>query len=170
VREASGGHRQPRVASGVHPTDGGYGGGERRVSDFVVTELKPQIDQRLRTSGDRLDTAIIGSSLGRTGLGLRAASGTRTLRPGRRDEPFDVVDWTLIIGWCARPRQPEACAVYVDSGDAGAQRRSPATIGQNTANLAQAYSDVGWINVAAPDRARRFAHRVGLGAPATRRR
>lgn len=46
----------------VNPRHGG-GDGDEYV-DFLVTTLKPHIDARYRTRADRLNTAVIGSSMG----------------------------------------------------------------------------------------------------------
>jgi len=132
------------------PTDGGYGGGGAGpYLDFVVGELKPQMDQNLRTSTDRLDTAVIGSSLG--GL-VSACAGIW------HPDVFGLVgamspstwwDGTVIIGMVQGTAQSpiKPARVYVDSGDSGPQDGSAGDDWQNTAALAQAYRDVGWISV-----------------------
>ena len=132
------------------PSDGGYGGGgAAQYLDFVVSELKPQIDQNLRTSADRLDTAIVGSSLG--GLVSACAGIWHPDVFGLVGElsPSTWWDDTMIIGMvrgtASSPIKP--ARVYVDSGDSGPQDGSAGDDWQNTADLAQAYRDVGWITV-----------------------
>src|SRR5438477_687085 len=106
------------------PSDGGYGGGGASpYLDFVVSELKPQIDQHLRTSADRLDTAILGSSLG--GL-VSACAGIwhpDTFGLVGAMSPSTWWDGTMIIGMvrATGPSPMKPARVYVDSGDAGAQ-------------------------------------------------
>ena len=128
------------------PSDGGYGGGGAGpYLDFVVGELKPQIDLLYRTSPDRLDTAIAGSSLG--GL-VSACAGVW------HPEVFGLVgelspstwwDNTMIIGMVRGTAQSpvKPARVYVDSGDSGPSNDDFV----NTQSLAQAYRDVGWISV-----------------------
>jgi len=125
------------------PSDGGYGGGGAGAYlDFVAGELKPQIDANLRTSADRLDTAMIGSSLG--GL-VSACAGIW------HPEVFGLIgamspstwwDGALIVGMVrlTSASAVKPARVYVDSGDSNDDW-------QNTAALAQAYRDVGWIAV-----------------------
>jgi predicted alpha/beta superfamily hydrolase len=129
------------------PSDGGYGGGGAGAYlDFVVNELKPEIDRLLRTSTDRLDTAIAGSSLG--GLVSACAGVWHPDVFGLVGElsPSTWWDNTLIIGMVRGTAQSpvKPARVYVDSGDAGG---SPGDDYVNTQNLAQAYRDVGWIGV-----------------------
>jgi predicted alpha/beta superfamily hydrolase len=128
------------------PSDGGYGGGG--ASDylsFVVDELKPQIDRLYRTSTDRLDTAIIGSSLG--GLVSACAGVWRPDVFGLVGElsPSTWWDNTMILGMVRGTAQSpvKPARVYVDSGDAGPSNDDMT----NTATLAQAYRGVGWIAV-----------------------
>ena len=132
------------------PSDGGYGGGGAAAYlRFVTDELKPQLDAHLRTSQDRLDTGIVGSSLG--GL-VSACAGVW------RPDVFGLVgalspstwwDNTLILGLVRGTAQSpiKPARVYVDSGDAGGQDGEPGDDNVNTANLAQAYRDVGFIQV-----------------------
>ena len=128
------------------PSDGGHGGGGAGdYLDFVVNELKPQLDLHLRTSPDRLDTAIVGSSLG--GL-VSACAGV--WHPGTFGlvgalSPSTWWDNTLVIGLVRGTAQSpvKPARVYLDSGDAGASNDDAA----DTASLAQAYREVGWISV-----------------------
>jgi predicted alpha/beta superfamily hydrolase len=100
----------------VYDSSEGDGGGADKYLSFLADELKPQIDQHLRTLADRDDTAIIGSSLG--GL-LSAYAGTA------RNDVYGLVgvmspstwwdnDWILSNTSYGAPWK-----VYVDSGDAG---------------------------------------------------
>jgi predicted alpha/beta superfamily hydrolase len=128
------------------PSDGGYGGGGASAYlDFVANELKPQIDRLYRTSADRLDTAIVGSSLG--GLVSACAGVWRPDVFGLVGElsPSTWWDNTMIIGMVrgTAPSPIKPARVYVDSGDSGPSNDDQA----NTAALAQAYVDVGWIAV-----------------------
>ena len=125
---------------------GGYGGGgASQYVQFLTDELKPQVDRLWRTSSDRLDTAIVGSSLG--GL-LSACAGVW------RPDVFGLVgelspstwwDNTLVIGLVrgSQSSSVKPARVYVDSGDSGQDNDDVI----NTGNLAQAYRDVGWIQV-----------------------
>ena len=132
------------------PSDGGHGGGGASdYLDFVVNELKPQMDRHLRISGDRLDTGILGSSLG--GL-VSACAGI--WYPGTFGlvgelSPSTWWDNTLIIGLVRGTAQSpvKPARVYVDSGDQGPQDGSPGDDWVNTATLAQSYREVGWIDV-----------------------
>lgn len=128
------------------PTDGGYGGGGAgQYLDFVVNELKPQIDGSLRTSSDRLDTAIVGSSLG--GLVSACAGLWHPDVFGLVGElsPSTWWDNTWVIGQlqATGPSPVKPARVYVDSGDSGPSNDDE----QNTAALAKAYQGVGWISV-----------------------
>ena len=128
------------------PSDGGYGGGGAAdYLNFVVQELKPHMDRTLRTSGDRLDTAMIGSSLG--GLASACAGIWHPDAFGLIGamSPSTWWDGTSIIGMVRATAQDpiKPARVYVDSGDAGPSNDDVT----NTANLAQAYSDVGGIAV-----------------------
>lgn len=132
------------------PTDGGYGGGGASAYlDFVVSELKPQIDQHLRTSLDRLDTAMVGSSLG--GLVSACAGIWHPDVFGLVGElsPSTWWDNTVVLGMVRGTAQSpvKPARVYVDSGDAGSPDGSPGDDWVNTQALAQAYRDVGWIDV-----------------------
>jgi predicted alpha/beta superfamily hydrolase len=128
------------------PSDGGYGGGgASQYVQFITDELKPQVDRLWHTSAGRLDTAIVGSSLG--GL-LSACAGVW------RPDVFGLVgamspstwwDNTMVIGMvqgtASSPVKP--ARVYVDSGDSGTDNDDVI----NTGALAQAYQNVGWIQV-----------------------
>lgn len=128
------------------PSDGGYGGGGAgQYVRFITDELKPQVDRLWRTSGDRLDTAIIGSSLG--GLVSACAGVWRPDVFGLVGElsPSTWWDNTMVIGMvrntASSPIKP--ARVYVDSGDSGQDNDDVI----NTGNLAQAYRDIGWVQV-----------------------
>ncbi len=117
------------------------GGGAPDYLQFVVTELKPAIDQAFRTLPDRSDTLIGGSSLG--GL-LSAYAGivdVQTFGLLMVMSPSTWWDGEWIVGQVAAtagaPLQPDR--VYVDSGDAGPSN-DDVTL---TAQLAQAYADAG---------------------------
>ncbi len=132
------------------PSDGGYGGGGAGpYLDFVVSELKPQIDNLYRTSADRQDTAIAGSSLG--GLVSACAGIWHPDVFGLVGElsPSTWWDNTMIIGMVQGTAQSAVrpARVYVDSGDAGSQDGSPGDDWVDTQNLAQAYRDAGRITV-----------------------
>ena len=128
------------------PTDGGYGGGGASpYLDFVVGELKPQMDRTLRTSGSRLDTAIVGSSLG--GLVSACAGLWHPDVFGLVGEMSPSTWWddTWVIGQvqASASAAVKPARVYVDSGDSGPSNDDE----QNTATLAQAYQGLGiaWV-------------------------
>jgi len=57
-----GGHRIDEYSPWIHPQ---YGGGEgEEYVNFIVETLKPYVDDNFRTKPDRLNTGIMGSSLG----------------------------------------------------------------------------------------------------------
>jgi len=131
----------------------GYtGGGAATYLSFMTDELMPQINQGYRTSTDRLDTAIVGSSLG--GI-VSACAGLW------RPDVFGLVgvmspstwwhdDWIIgaVQGTASAPVKP--ARVYVDSGDSGddgdgdpGATEDDATL---TTQLFQAYQGVGYID------------------------
>ncbi len=126
------------------PTDGGMGGGGGDAYLAMITdELKPRVDQMLRTRPGRADTAILGSSLG--GL-ISAYAGVK------RPDVFGLVgamspstwwDNDVIIGDVAATKgakvRPDR--VYVDSGDSGQDNDDVA----NTNMLAQTYLSIGYV-------------------------
>jgi predicted alpha/beta superfamily hydrolase len=122
------------------PSDGGYGGGGAAAYlDFVTGELKPQLDKNLRTLPGRLDTAMVGSSLG--GL-VSACAGlwhADVFGLVGAMSPSTWWDDALILGMVRSGGGLKPARVYVDSGDAG----DSADDWQNTAALAQAYRDAG---------------------------
>ncbi len=117
------------------PTDGGYGGGGASAYiSFLADELKPEIDRRYRTLGDRAHTGMVGSSLG----------GLVSLDAGVvRPEVFGLIGalspstwWDDL--WVLAQVQNEPTLpvrVYVDSGDAGDSQDDVT----DTANLAQIF-------------------------------
>ncbi|MBS2021750.1 MAG: alpha/beta hydrolase [Deltaproteobacteria bacterium] len=124
------------------PSDGGYGGGgAQQYLSFLIDELKPQIDQNLRTLTDRGNTVMIGSSLG----GLMSGC-TGVWRP----DVFGVVglmspstwwDNTLLISMVQNnaAAQVKPVRVYVDSGNAGNSNDDV----DNTTKLAGVYAAQG---------------------------
>jgi predicted alpha/beta superfamily hydrolase len=97
------------------------GGGARDYLTFVAVELKGQIDRLYRTSPGRLDTGVVGSSLG--GLASAYAGLWRAdtfglvgaLSPSTWWNNEELVSMVAAAG--SNPMQP--ARVYVDSGDSG---------------------------------------------------
>ena len=123
------------------PGTAGGGGGDKYLT-LVAAELKPQIDQMLRTEPARAATGILGSSLG--GL-ISAYAGVR------RPDVFGIVGamspstwWngTVIIGdVAAMPSTMRPARVYVDSGDSGTSNDDVS----NTNQLAATYVADGYV-------------------------
>ena len=97
------------------------GGGAREYLTFVAVELKGQIDRLYRTSPGRLDTGVVGSSLG--GLASAYAGLWRAdtfgligvMSPSTWWNNQEVV--SMVAAASTNPVQP--ARVYVDSGDSG---------------------------------------------------
>ncbi|MCU1280883.1 MAG: esterase family protein [bacterium] len=124
------------------PGTAGGGGGDKYLA-MLVGELKPQIDQMLRTMPDRAHTGILGSSLG--GL-ISAYAGVK------RPDVYGIVGamspstwWNndVIIGDVGgMPAAMRPARVYVDSGDAGASNDDVT----NTNMLAATYVNLGYAS------------------------
>jgi len=123
------------------PDDGG--GNAAKYLAFITNELKPQIDQQLRTFADADHTAIVGSSLG----------GLVSLYAGlARPDVFHNVgalspstwwDNTWIIGQSSAAHAPLPKRVYIDSGNAGTSNDDVT----NTANLANVWKQKSGVTV-----------------------
>ncbi|MFZ5468258.1 MAG: alpha/beta hydrolase [Myxococcota bacterium] len=120
----------------------GAGGGADQYLTMLVSELKPRVDNELRTLAGRETTVLIGSSLG--GL-VSAYAGTKHPAVfGLIGElsPSTWWDNQVIIGLVttANNRMPRPLRVYIDSGDSGPSSDDMA----NTAQLAQTYVTGGY--------------------------
>ncbi len=119
------------------PDDGG--GDADAYLDFIVNELKPQMDQQFRTFSDAGHTAMIGSSLG--GLVTAYAGATRSgtfgfvgvMSPSTWWDNFWVINEIKSTG--GRPER-----VYLDSGDSGTDNDDVTY----TAQLADSYRSDGY--------------------------
>jgi predicted alpha/beta superfamily hydrolase len=124
------------------PSTAGGGGGDKYLA-MLTGELKPQIDQMLRTLPDRAHTGILGSSLG--GL-ISAYAGVK------RPDVYGIVGamspstwWNndVIIGDVGgMPTAARPARVYVDSGDSGASNDDVT----NTDMLAATYVNLGYAS------------------------
>ncbi|MGZ3407871.1 MAG: alpha/beta hydrolase, partial [Polyangia bacterium] len=122
------------------PGTAGGGGGDKYLA-MLTGELKPQIDQMLRTLPDRAHTGILGSSLG--GL-ISAYAGVK------RPDVYGIVGamspstwWNggVIIGDVGgMPTAARPARVYVDSGDSGPSSDDVT----NTDKLASTYVNLGY--------------------------
>lgn len=116
--------------------DPSYGGGNAaKYLQFLITELKPQMDLQLRTRPTADQTAIIGSSLG--GLVSAWAGLTRpdVFRLVGALSPSTWWNNTWIIGQTTAATGPFPSRVYIDSGNAGTSGDDYV----NTTNLANAW-------------------------------
>jgi len=119
------------------------GGNAAKYLAFITNELKPQIDQQLRTFADADHTAIVGSSLG----------GLVSLYAGlARPDVFHLVgalspstwwDNTWIIGQSTAALAPLPTRVYIDSGNAGTSNDDVT----NTAALANVWKTKSGVTV-----------------------
>jgi predicted alpha/beta superfamily hydrolase len=123
------------------PDNPGGGGGDLYLQ-MLVTELKPKIDQTLRTRPDSASTALVGSSLG--GL-ISAYAGLKHPEVyGLIGELSPSTWWNndVIVGdiatTLAKPNRP--LIVYVDSGSGDADDQS------DTDLLAAEYLTVGYVD------------------------
>ncbi|MCU1278919.1 MAG: esterase [bacterium] len=124
------------------PGTAGGGGGDKYLA-MLTGELKPQIDQMLRTIPDRAHTGILGSSLG--GL-ISAYAGVK------RPDVYGIVGamspstwWNngVIIGDVGgMPSAARPARVYVDSGDSGPSNDDVT----NTNMLATTYVNLGYAS------------------------
>ncbi len=124
------------------PTNGGMdGGGASQYLDFVVQELKPAVDQELRTLPDCADTYVVGSSLGGlvscyAGLVQPQAFGSiGALSPSTWWDG----DWIVAQVLASADGGLAPIRTYVDSGDAGPDDDDST----DTALLAAAYQATG---------------------------
>jgi predicted alpha/beta superfamily hydrolase len=133
-----------RISEYTPVPDPQEGGGEGdRYLRMIIEELKPRIDQEMRTLPDREHTSLMGSSLG--GL-ISAYAGVV------RSDVFGLIgamspstwwDDRWIIGEVAlTPASPRPIRVYVDCGDSGPSGDGVA----DTRDLAAAYRMVGYVD------------------------
>lgn len=123
--------------------DADYGGGDAdNYLRMIIEELKPRIDSEMRTLSGPADTAMVGSSLG--GL-LSSYAGIvqgdvfgliGAMSPSTWWNNVWLVDQIANTPDGARPVR-----VYVDSGNGGSSMDGVT----NTAALAAAYRDIGYI-------------------------
>jgi len=117
------------------------GGGADLYLQMLVEELKPQVDNMLRTRPEASSTVMSGSSLG--GLVTAYAGRTRATVFGRIAalSPSAWWDSDVIVGMVqttpAAPNRP--LRVYVDSGDAQTENEA------DTNALVAAYISVGYV-------------------------
>ncbi len=133
-----------RLSEYTPVADPSYGGGNAaNYLQFITTELKPQMDQQLRTMPGADQTAIVGSSLG--GLVSVWAGLTRpdVFKLVGALSPSTWWNGTWIIGQTTAATGPLPTRVYLDSGNAG-------TSGDdyiNTTNLANAWKQKAGVTV-----------------------
>jgi len=119
----------------------GAGGRGALYLQFLVSELKPQVDASFRTRPGREDTAVGGSSLG--GL-ISLHAGLRHPSTFGRVLAMSPSTWwndrSVLAGVAALAGQPlRPVRLYLDSGDSGPSNDDAA----NTAALAEAFRAVG---------------------------
>jgi predicted alpha/beta superfamily hydrolase len=121
----------------------GDGGGGDLYLRMLIEELKPRIDGALRTLPARETTAILGSSLGGLISAHAATTSTATFGLVGAMSPSTWWDGAVLLDEVAatKGKSPRPIRVYVDSGDAGPSRDDVV----NTAKLAAAYRDVGFV-------------------------
>jgi predicted alpha/beta superfamily hydrolase len=122
----------------------GFGGGGDNYLRMLVEELKPQVDQMLRTQPGRATTGILGTSLG--GLISAYAGCTHADTYGIVGDmsPSTFWDNDMIIGQVKgmKPAPARPLRVYVDSGDSGTSNDDVT----ETTMLATTYLQVGYID------------------------
>jgi predicted alpha/beta superfamily hydrolase len=123
--------------------DVGSGGGGDLYLQMLIEEIKPVVDNMLRTRPERAHTGLAGSSLG----GLISAYG------GVRDSDvfgligvFSPSTWwdnrVILTEVASIPTRPQrGLRVYVDSGDSGPSNDDV----EDTRVLGQSYRDVGYV-------------------------
>ena len=135
--------RIPEYTPVPDPQDGG--GNADAYLAFLTDELKPWVDATYRTLPGRDSTAIVGSSLG--GL-VSAYAGLA------RHDVFGLLgvmspstwwdnDWIIGQVQSTKGAVEKPIKAYVDSGDSGPSNDDVT----QTARLAQAYRDIGWVQV-----------------------
>ncbi len=133
-----------RISEYTPVPDPSYGGGNAaKYLQFIITELKPQIDAQLRTLTTADQTAIVGSSLG--GLVSAWAGLTRpdVFRLVGALSPSTWWNNTWIIGQTTAATGPFPSRVYIDSGNAGSSGDDYV----NTTNLANAWKQKSGVAV-----------------------
>lgn len=119
------------------------GGG--RAEDYLkmlTLEIKPKMDQTLRTMPGRESTGIMGSSLGGLVSVYAGAKYAATFGFLGAMSPSTWWDNRMILGVVAQMGQPRPAKVYVDSGNAGVSNDDVV----NTADLANAYKTLGYVD------------------------
>ena len=95
-----------------------FGGGEGdEYVDFLVTTLKPHIDQRYRTRPDRLSTAVAGSSMGGLISLYAILKYPQTFgRAGVFSPAFWVAPESFAFARAAKPVRPDPRIYFVSGG------------------------------------------------------
>ncbi|HVV86367.1 MAG TPA: alpha/beta hydrolase-fold protein [Kofleriaceae bacterium] len=121
----------------------GDGGGADAYIMMIAGELKPMVDQMLRTQPDAADTAIVGSSLGGLVSAYAGVKKPATFGLVGAMSPSTWWDNRVIIGDVSATAgvTPRPLRVYVDSGDAGPSNDDVT----NTTDLAAAYAALGYV-------------------------
>jgi predicted alpha/beta superfamily hydrolase len=128
----------------THDASFGAGGKGDLYLQMLATELKPQVDQALRTRPGRDGTLILGSSLGAL---ISAHAGLAQPNVWGRVGAMSPSSWwdeKYIVGAvnASAGQEPRPARVYVDSGDSGASQDGL----PDTQQLAQAYQAVGYTS------------------------
>ncbi len=118
----------------------GFGGDGDKYLRMLVEELKPQVDQMLRTMPEREHTGILGSSLGGLISAYAGCTHADTFGLVGAMSPSTWWDNLVIIGDVMKMGATRPLTVYVDSGDSGVSNDDVT----NTANLAAAFRGLGY--------------------------
>jgi predicted alpha/beta superfamily hydrolase len=122
----------------------GFGGDGDKYLRMLVEELKPQVDQMLRTLPGRETTGILGSSLGGLISAYAGCTHADTFGLVGAMSPSTWWDNTMIIGTVGKmaPAPMRPLRVYVDSGDSGVSNDDVT----DTNQLAATYLSMGYTD------------------------
>ncbi len=125
-------------------TGRGTGGGASAYITSLVSELKPLVDQELRTLPARETTAIMGSSLGGLVSSWAGVHHASTFGLVGAMSPSTWWDGAMILGEVSttNAQSHKPLRVYIDSGDAGPSLDDNV----NTALLAGRYRGAGYVD------------------------
>ncbi|MEW5738751.1 MAG: alpha/beta hydrolase-fold protein [Myxococcota bacterium] len=132
-----------RIAEYTPTADPSYGGGRGDLYlRMLVEELKPRVDQELRTRPGRETTALIGSSLGGLISSYAGVKKPETFGLIGAMSPSTWWDNRVLLTFVGQTGATRPLKVYVDSGDSGPSSDGVA----DTRDLAAAYRAVGYVD------------------------
>lgn len=132
-----------RLAEYTPTADPMYGGGRGDLYlRMLAEELKPRVDQELRTRPGRETTALIGSSLGGLSASYAGVKKPEVFGLIGAMSPSTWWDDRVLLTFVAQTGSTRPLRVYVDSGDSGPSNDGVA----DTRDLAAAYRAQGYVD------------------------